>query len=272
MFISILLKMKLKIILRIFLLVTIKNVVCESESTTVGKIEAVSANVPSTSENPEKSTKKSDANANTSESTSKNPNIECVDENCTIEFLKSSEDEVFKFKDDKVPEHFTKGKTLKIKSSTISKVPSEIGKIFPNLEKLDVSGVGLETISKKEMEKFPKLKILIAADNKIECIKKDVFEGNSKIQEIDLSNNKIKTIKTKSIRNSKDLKMINLTGNKCISEKFENVDGDERERQKNMNKIMIKCKEKKKEKYEEPSSLVMSIKKSVESLNPLKLK
>lgn len=165
---------------------------------------------------------------------------------------------------------FDKIKFLTVRESKLPHIPKEFGEFFVNLEFLDINGVGLERLDHDDLFKLSKLKTLIASNNSIKTIAKNVFDDNLKLEEIDLSSNKIKMIKTKSIRALKDLKIINLKGNSCIDEKFENLNSDEKERQKNMNKIMIKCKEIKKKDAEDPS-IVKKLKKTVMEINPLKM-
>lgn len=261
--------MTLKIILNLLLLLSIKNVQSETNGTTEKLTESMSIKPSdSSSIKPSESSSIKPTDKTVEITKNQSPKLSCDGEICTAEFYTSAVKDAFKV-NGQFPKGFEKGKSLTFLSSNFSQIPPEIGKIFPDLEILNVTGVGLEKLLKSDLENLPKLKTFIASDNKINFIAKNVFENNLKIQQIDLSRNQLKTIKTKSIRGLKELKSIDLTGNKCISEKFEGLDGNERDRQKNMNKIMIKCKEIKKN-LEEPS-LVMSIKKSVEELNPLKI-
>lgn len=193
--------------------------------------------------------------------TAKKLETACVGDKCTILNLVASPEDKITLPEDK---NYPKIKALEFKDSKFSQLPLAIGKLFPNIENLDVSGVGLKKLSKSDMENFSYLKVFTAKDNKIESIAKDIFAKNPEIRELDLSNNQINCIKTKSVRDLNKLKTLNLKGNKCISEKFVDLDGDENSRQTKINKIMIKCKEEKE--VSTKSSIIMSIKKSVAGL------
>jgi Leucine-rich repeat (LRR) protein len=168
----------------------------------------------------------------------------CEKENCTIKNLHSND--YFKFTKSRDIENANKAKTLKFKFSKVDFLPLGLDKLFPKLRTLDVSNLGLKKIRKKDVENYKKLTTFIAKNNSLSHIPMNLFESNKSVKEIDLSENKLMTIKIISIRNLNKLKVLDLTGNVCISDRFENLnDKDTTQREKNMNKVLKKCREKK---------------------------
>lgn len=190
-------------------------------------------------------------------------NPKAQNQECTLShFNLSSKDSIALLNVDGLKK-FSKAHTLNIENSKVSEIPLDLAqvltKVFTEVENLNFSGIGLTKINQEVLKKFPKLKTLDLSKNGLEKIDADLFDENSELREIDLSGNAIKTIKTKSLRNLKKLNTLNLKGNKCIDEKFEKFSKNERERQKNMNLVMVKCRggDEQKKKREESGSSIM---------------
>lgn len=192
----------------------------------------------------------------------KPPKLSCMEINsnlsCNVkEFNFTSKDSIALPNADELKK-FSKAKVLKFEASNLPEIPLELAKIFNDVEMLDIKAVNLLEINREVMKNFPKLKIFEASDNKLKLITKDVFQENPDLEEIHLENNEIVVMKTNSLRSRPKLKVLHLKGNKCIDENFDELDSDERKRQKVMNLVMVKCKSVEK-KREDASGLLEKI-------------
>lgn len=222
-------KMKVKITFYIFILVSVKTLSAEKFGDSMGIFE----------------------DAPQSPKKEKPMKIVCEELHCTIKYLHSNDYfKLTKSKDIIAAKH---AHSLDFKFSTLDHIPLGLDRMFPKLRTLDVSNLGLTKIRKTDLQHYPKLKEFIARNNKITYIPQDLFEANKMVKEIDFTGNQIKVLKILSIRNLNKLKVLDLSGNECIGARFEKLNAaDTTQREKNMNLILKKCKEKKKKASEAP--------------------
>lgn len=249
----------------------IKSSYSSPETTTaaVPTTEKVKSEVPGASTIPSETTKlveKPTTSAPSKEESSNSPKLSCYKETsdliCTVKEFKFTSKETLDLPNSEDLKQFSEAKVLNFESTSIPEIPVELAKIFPEIETLNVTGVDLKQINRDVMKTFTKLKVFDASNNKLKLIVKDVFDGNPDLTEIILKNNEIEAVVTRSLRSLSKLKVLDLKKNKCIDERFENLDGNDRERQKQMNVVMVKCKTDKKEKS---SSLLEIIPKTLDS-------
>lgn len=102
---------------------------------------------------------------------------------------------------------------VKIVSSKIPTLISDICETFPNLEILEINGVSMEVIKTGALDGCTKLKEIYLQDNKLKNLEKNTFKQNKFLTKIILNNNDLKTIHKELFNGLYHLKWIDLCSN-----------------------------------------------------------
>lgn len=132
-----------------------------------------------------------------------------------------------------------KARALRIRNSTMPKLPAGLVRIFPAIEELSVEETQLSELNFEDLKDFTKLTILSAPNNNLTEIADDLFQNLVNLEEIDFRNNKISKIGLKSLSKLESLKTFNLSGNICVDKVF-NIKTDP-ERKLMITEIYGKC-------------------------------
>ncbi|KAG5667723.1 hypothetical protein PVAND_015694 [Polypedilum vanderplanki] len=93
--------------------------------------------------------------------------------------------------------------------------PTDINKIFKNLEFILISNSSLKSITSDDLKGFPNLKILDLKYNQIETIHEDLFSHNPDLEIIHLYNNKISHVDKHAFSGLSKLRILILLKNVC---------------------------------------------------------
>lgn len=128
-------------------------------------------------------------------------------------------------------------KTCDIAYAKMKYFPTNLGSLFPNLERIRAYRIQLEFAERKAFENMPNLNQLVIRNNKLTSIPRDVFfelsgleilelsyndlitfhedmlMKNTKLLELDARNNKVELLYPGTFRNNKNIKLIQFSNN-----------------------------------------------------------
>lgn len=112
-------------------------------------------------------------------------------------------------------------KRLLIDDEDVEKLPTNIGRNFPDLEEIVVQNSKLKSVTPDIFKEMPKLKELDLSNNMLTNIPAGTFRHLPSVEKINLENNKIYNINPKVFEGLRKLISINLRRNGCIDDVFE---------------------------------------------------
>ncbi|KAG5668465.1 hypothetical protein PVAND_016405 [Polypedilum vanderplanki] len=104
----------------------------------------------------------------------------------------------------------------------IPEIPRKIKDFFPNLRKIDLTGIELKKISKENFKSFPKMDTLKIDSNKLRYLPNDLFEFTPFLVSVNFSYNKIDRIGANIFDNCKYLMEVDFRENKTINVFYKN--------------------------------------------------
>lgn len=114
--------------------------------------------------------------------------------------------------------HLTKGrkdlgvKYVEFSASNISYIPEQVFKKFPNLEYLNVNGVGLKSFH--PLANASDLKVILANNNQISRLDANVFSVSTDMETLSLRKNNIQEVDVNAFHNLGNLRELFLSDNK----------------------------------------------------------
>lgn len=96
-------------------------------------------------------------------------------------------------------------------------IPTNLGKIFPLLTDLHLSGNQIEKLTVEDMKQLPHLEVLSVYYNRLKSLDGDLFKYNLNLKFIDFSDNQIQHIGTGLLDNLKNLTRVYFNRNSCIN-------------------------------------------------------
>lgn len=121
-----------------------------------------------------------------------------------------------------VSKNHLKGKTRKdvvmlfLSNQTLSKLPKNLDKFFPNLSALDARHMGLKEISSEDLN-YPRLKVLYLGHNKLTTLSNDLFKNTPKLELFAFEYNEIKQIGGNTFNSLRHLKYLYPGHNVCTN-------------------------------------------------------
>lgn len=106
---------------------------------------------------------------------------------------------------------------IKIKSSTMRKIPNTLFMQVPNLRKLDISDVGLRELDRMSFNNAKNLLDLSMFNNQLKSLDDSYFVHNSNLLVLDLSQNQISGIKKNAFSYLNSLETLSLANNEISS-------------------------------------------------------
>ena len=104
-----------------------------------------------------------------------------------------------------------------ISSFSVKTVPSQLFKIFPNMEEVFMEAVGLETIHVGDFNGAEKLKLLHMSYNNLQSIESGSFLDSPNLEIVNLEGNRFVQIQEGAFEGANNIKEINLEGNRLTS-------------------------------------------------------
>lgn len=98
--------------------------------------------------------------------------------------------------------------------ANIQQMPTVWFEIFPNLESLDISGMGVETMTQNTFKNAGRLKTLIMEDNKIQILSMEIFKIASNLETIEMNNNKISEMEDLCLKGLNKLISLDMSNNR----------------------------------------------------------
>lgn len=97
----------------------------------------------------------------------------------------------------------------------VSKIPENIGRIFPNLEGIYLPKAGIKKISNRDIKQFPELKYLQLSYNNLVELDGNLFDFNPDLKLIGIDHNQIANVGSNIFEPITNLTVVNLGNNKC---------------------------------------------------------
>jgi hypothetical protein len=107
-----------------------------------------------------------------------------------------------------------------IANQVVNFIPADLGKFFPNLDGLSITGSMLKKVEKKDLQQFPNLIELHLYSNEIKFLPGDLFEGNLELRSFSFDSNPITHVGHNLVTPLKELEAAWFRSTNCMNKSY----------------------------------------------------